>query len=122
MSIEEQSAHQAPPPAFLKSVINQSKEMPQVEPGNDRDKLLTDLSDSDVWKVIRKFVEAKQLSMAQELRKSVENASVEETGFRFLVIDQVNTFISQLIAFVEAPKEIGKLQNERRIKEEPKHK
>ena len=32
MNIEQQEAHQAPPQRFLKSVINQSKKEPQIDP------------------------------------------------------------------------------------------
>lgn len=108
--LEEQQAHQAPPPAFLRSVIDQSKKEPQIDPGKDRDRVMTDFSESDAWKVLKKFIEAKQMMLAADLRKSVGEVSVEETGFRFLILDQVNTFASQIITFVEAPKEIAKLQ------------
>lgn len=108
--LEEQQAHQAPPPAFLRSVIDQSKKEPQIDPGKDRDRVMTDFSESDAWKVLKKFIEAKQMMLASDLRKSVGEVSVEETGFRFLILDQVNTFAGQIITFVEAPKEIAKLQ------------
>lgn len=108
--LEEQQAHQAPPPAFLRSVIEQSKKEPQIDPGKDRDRVMTDFSESDAWKVLKKFIEAKQMMLASDLRKSVGEVSVEETGFRFLILDQVNTFAGQIITFVEAPKEIAKLQ------------
>ena len=110
--IEEQQAHQAPPPAFLRSVIEQSEKEPQVDPGVERDKILADGSDSDFWKILKKFVEAKQIMLAKELRENSKDASVEETGFRFLILDQVNTFAAQIISFVEAPKAIYKIQQE----------
>lgn len=109
--LETQQAHQAPPPAFLKSVINQSKKEPQVEPGKDRDRLLGELSDTEAWKVLKRFIEAKQMMLAKELKDSIGNAGLEEVGFKFLILDQVNTFANQIITFVEAPREVAKLQH-----------
>jgi len=108
--IEQQQAHQAPPPAFLKSVINKSKKEPQIEPGKDRDRLLTELSDTEAWKVLKQYIEAKQMMLAKELRDSVGESGLEEVGFKFLILDQVNTFANQIITFVEAPREVAKLQ------------
>lgn len=109
--IEQQQAHQAPPPAFLKSVINQSKKEPQIDPGKDRDRLLGELSDTEAWKVLKKFIEAKQMMLAKELKDSIGNAGLEEVGFKFLILDQVNTFANQIITFVEAPREVARLQH-----------
>ena len=111
MNIEQQEAHQAPPPAFLKSVINQSKKEPQIDPGKDRDRLLGELSDAEAWKVLKKFIEAKQMMLGKELRDSIANAGLEEIGFRFLVLDQVNTFATQIVSFVEAPRSVAQLQH-----------
>lgn len=108
--LEEQQAHQAPPPAFLRSVIEQSKKEPKIDPGKDRDRVMSDFSDSDAWKVLKNFIEAKQMFLAAELRKTAGNVSIEETGFRFLILDQVNTFANQIVTFVEAPKEIAKMK------------
>ncbi len=114
--LEQQKAHEALPPAFMRSVINQSRKEPEIKAGKDRDKVLADGADSDFWKVVKSFIEAKQMMLAKQLRETSGNVSVEETGFRFLILDQVNTFATQLVTFVEAPKEILKLKAE----EEPK--
>jgi len=111
--IKEQEAHQALPPAFMKSVINQSKKEPEIKAGKDRDRVLAEGADSDFWKVVKSYIEAKQMMLAKQLRETSGNVSVEETGFRFLILDQVNSFATQLITFVEAPKEILKLQAEK---------
>lgn len=111
--LETQSANQAPPPAFLNTVLNQAKAVPSIPPGSDRDKLLAELSNSDAWKTLKKFIEAKQLMLAQQLREATkERVDAQEVGMRFLIADQVNQFANQIITFVEAPKEIIKLQAE----------
>ena len=115
--IDKQEAHQAPPPAFLRSVIEQSKKEPQIDPGRDRDRVMADFADSDAWKVLKKFIEAKQMTLASDLRKTAGEVSIEETGFRFLILDQVNTFATQITNFVEAPKEIARIQNERILRD-----
>ena len=64
MNIEQQEAPTAPK-TFLKSVINQSKKEPQIDPGKDRDRLLGELSDTEAWKVLKKFIEAKQMMLGK---------------------------------------------------------
>lgn len=111
--LKRQAAEQAPPPAFLREVIAQNKEQPKVEVGKNREKLLLDLSESDVWNnIVKKFIEAKQLMMAKELRENIDGKSMEEVGFRFLVTDQVNDFIHQFISFVEAPRNAREAQKQ----------
>ncbi len=108
--------HQAPPPAFLKQVIKQQNKAPEIEPGNQRDKILSELADSEAWAAVKKFIEAKQVMLAQQLRESVGDVSVEETGFRFLVTDQVSAALQQVISFVEAPQKIYGLKREQDLR------
>ena len=114
---KKEEAIQAPPPAFLKSVIEQNRKDVVVEPGEHRDKIMAEFSSSDAWKLIKKFITAKQMEIAKGVREASDgSASLEEIGFRFLAADQTNTFISQLITFVESTAKIMELKNEQELR------
>lgn len=103
---KKQQAQQAPPPAFLKEVIAQNKDAsPEkllTEDADQMERALTELSQSDAWGYIKRFIDLKRKELAQALRdKSDGTFSLEEVGFRYLAADQVNTFATQLINFVE---------------------
>lgn len=110
--VEQQAAYQAPPPAFLRQVIKDVKKEPEVKPGADREKLMLEFSQSDAWRVLRKYIEGKQLMLGTQLRESIGN-SVEETGFRFIITDLTNSVVGQIINFVEAPAHAKAIENER---------
>jgi hypothetical protein len=107
-----QEAYQAPPPAFLRRVINDIKKEPEVKP-NDKDKVMAELSQSDAWKVLKRYIETKQVMLAQQLRDATDNATMEEIGFRFMITDQINDFASKIVSFVEAPATAIRLKDER---------
>lgn len=112
--VNKQQANQAPPPAFMKQVLNQHKEDPKVEPGEERDRLLLELSQSDAWVAVKDYMNAKRSQLAQELRSKSDGAhTLEEIGFRYLALDQVNLFANQVIAFVDARAKIAKIKHER---------
>lgn len=118
MSIDKQVAEQAPPPAFLKSVINQNKKETVIEPGPDRDKTIANFANSDAWKLLKQFIRAKQTELGAMVRESSDgSASLEEVGFKYLVADQVNTFAQQIVTFVESVPKIMEMQHERRARD-----
>lgn len=100
----KQKATQAPPPAFLRNVINKHEESPEklVENADEMEQVLTELSQSDAWEYLKKFIDLKRKELAQGVREASDGSiSLEEVGFRYLAADQVNTFATQLISFVE---------------------
>lgn len=113
--IKKQAAEQAPPPSFIREVIRQNKEKQGVEPGLNAEKVMLEFSESDAWKLLLDFINRKQALLAQGVREaSGGSVSMEEVGFKYLVADQVNTFASQIIDFVERPARGRKAENERR--------
>lgn len=111
---KKQYAEQAPPPAFLKSVLTQSKKEPEMTPGENRDRVMAEFAKSDAWKILRKYMEAKLVMLAKQLRDNSQDSGLEEIGFRFLVADQVNAFTQQIINYVETVPKVMEAQNERR--------
>lgn len=109
-------ANQALPPAFMKDVIKTVKKAPEVEFGTEQDKLLADLSDSAAWGVVKKFIESKQMGLAEDLRKNMGTASAAEIGTRFMVTDLANQVLSQLVIFVESPNKIYELRREEALR------
>ena len=55
------------------------------------------------------------MMLGKELRDPTANAGLEEIGFRFLVLDQVNTFATQIVSFVEAPRSVCTTPTQRRL-------
>lgn len=103
---------EALPPAFLRSVMAKPKEE-VIVPGENRDKTMAELSESDAWKVVKDHILRRQQELAQELRAVSGGAhSLEEVGFRFLVADKVNTFASEIISFVERSANAKRLKAE----------
>lgn len=114
-----ESARQAPPPAFLSSVINQAKKKPAIEPSAEKDKVMLEFAVSDAWQILKEYIQAKQMMLGKQLRDNTKGASLDEIGFRFLVMDAVNDFAQELIVKVEAVRKIKELENERESSSNP---
>jgi len=96
-------SNEALPPAFLKEVVSRHKEEPKItEDAEDMEKVLMDFSESEAWEYLKRFIGIKRMELAKDVRdKSSGDVSLEEIGFRYLSADQVNTFATQIIDFVE---------------------
>lgn len=114
-----EASRQAPPPAFIASVLNQTRQEPEVKP-KQKDKVLAELSTSDAWKVLKDYIQAKQRMLALQLRESKTTATPEEIGFRFLILDEVNAFAEELIKRVESVPKIMEMQHERANRDKSK--
>lgn len=76
------------------------------------------LADSEEWRVVKNFIEQKQVALAQDLRKNVGTASAEEIGMRFMVTDLANQVLSQLVAFVESANNVREYQREEALRDQ----
>lgn len=97
------NAREILPPSFLKRVIDENKTLTEKEVLNkDFEKELLSLSKSKAWEYVKDFINSKKKDMALSLQSlSGGDTSLEEVGFRYLILDQINVFSNQLINFVE---------------------
>ena len=113
---KEQAARQAPlpPPQFIRDAFSTEEE--KVKPGSQRDKMIANFADSDMWKHLRGYIERKQLEVAQKMRETADKStSMAEIGAMWMVTDKVNQFASDIITHIER---VPKVMNEAQKKEE----
>ena len=111
--LKKQAAEQAPlpPPSYIKEMIDIATSDEVLAPGAHRDKIMMDFAQSEAWKLVRKYIDAKLEEFAQSLRKSTSvTGDMKEIGFRFMATDLVNQFAIGLIGMVENPLKIKKAQ------------
>lgn len=109
-----QDAEQAvvpPPPAFMQSVLNQSKETPTTNIDGE-DKILLEGSDSEFWKILKRFIEAKQKRLTELTAEAVRSSKfdLQEVGFRYLIQDQVVAALQDVINKVEFINKVKELE------------
>lgn len=100
-----QASEQAIPPSpdYIREIIYESRKEPELEPGDNMDKVLTELAMSDAWKVLKKYINEKRRKLEQMTRESVRQDafSLQNTGFRYLIFDQVDSFAQDIINKVD---------------------
>lgn len=94
------------------------KEIPKME---DEARALVDMTETDGWKVLKKYVEAKKkrlLSMTQESVRS-KKYEFQNIGFAFLIFDQISNALDDVVRYVESPRKtlLNKKQEEEEIEE-----
>ena len=112
----KQAAKQALPyaPHFMKEVLEQANKEPVIEPGEHVDKLMMELSQSEAWLVLKKYINEKRKRLEAMTRQSVRGDpfNLQNTGFRYMIFDQVDAFAEQIISRVESPAKVKKLEDE----------
>lgn len=113
---KKQSAEQAVPyaPHFMREVLEQSKEDVTIEPGEHVDKVLLELSQSEAWKILKTFINEKRKRLETYTRESVraDSFDLQNTGFRYLIYDQVDSFAQDIIDRVDGVARMKKLSDE----------
>jgi len=100
-----------PAPAWMHELTKVVDEEPS--PSEQLDEAILVFSQSDVWKHLKSYMNAKRASLALDLRKKAdEAASLDEIGFRFMSLDLLNKFVDQVIARVDGVAKIRSLEND----------
>lgn len=104
--IARQAAEQPPisaNPAFIQEVIKEPVD--NTPPSSADDEALTQMMQSEGWKVIKRYINAKKKRLedltAQSVRAQAFN--LQEVGFRYLILDQVTNALQDVINRVETP-------------------
>lgn len=112
--VRKQNASQAMPghPAFLNDLYKE-KEEPKVKKGT-AEKLIQG-SESEFWTILKGFINRRREQLEQMTRESVrkDGFDLANTGFRYLIFDQVDAFAKDLISYVENPARLKVMQEER---------
>ena len=116
-----QEAEQAliPSTAFVADMAKEvEKEVPKME---DEAKALVDMTETEGWKVLKKYVEAKKKRLLGMTQESVRSKKYEfqNIGFAFLIFDQISNALDDVVRYVESPRKIllNKKQEEEEIEE-----
>lgn len=92
-------------------VVDQSKEAPKIKTEAKDDDVLAEGSTSDFWKLIRKYIDAKQRRLHELTSESVRGSvNMQEVGFRYLIEDQVTHALRDIVEFVELPAKARKFE------------
>lgn len=122
----QQAAEQAivppPGPAFIQEIVKENAEADKKEVHPDEDvALLMELSKSDAWKVLKRYIETKQKRLADMTAQSVRAQAfdLQNTGFRYLIQDQVTNALNDIIKQVENPAKMKAIERSFASGEDP---
>jgi hypothetical protein len=113
-SIKEQAARQAippvPPPDFIKEIVEETKPKREVKP--DEDKIIAQGSESDFWKILKRFIENYQENLKKTTRELATAGSfdLEAIGMKYLLSDQIVGALENVVSFVENKKKVVELK------------
>jgi hypothetical protein len=114
--IKEQAAKQAPvpPQEFIRPVIEQSRAEPRTEPGEHRDRIMAEFAGSEAWKLLKQYLTNKRNRLEKLTRSSVrqDQFDLQATGFRYLIFDQLDAFVNDIINHVENVAKILEMKKE----------
>lgn len=110
----KQSAEQAivpPPPQFIQDTIKEARKE-ETTPDEDM-KLLKELSQSDAWKILKKFIRNKQNRLQSMTAQAVraDSFNLQNVGFRYLIFDQVKEALEDVVRKVEQPAKIAQIEH-----------
>lgn len=109
----EQAVIPAPGPAFIQEVVKENEKAEKQEAHPEEDvKLLMELSQSDAWKILKRYIKRKQERLAQMTAESVRKSAfdLQNTGFRYLIQDQVTNALEDVIKQVENPAKMKQIE------------
>lgn len=101
--LKKQVANAPLAPKFMHDVYAQTNkaEIPEEKPLED-EQMMTQLSQSPEWKVLRRYMRHKMDVLLDLTRASArQSADPAETGIRFFVYDQLSAFGEDVISYVE---------------------
>lgn len=109
----KQLAEQAvvpPPPQFIQDAMKEARE--ETATPDEEMKLLKELSTSDAWKSLKKYIRAKQKRLGDMTAQSVRGANfdLQNIGFRYLIFDQVKEALEDIVRKVEQPAKIQEIE------------
>ena len=106
----EQAVIAAPAPQFIRDTLNESRKE-VVQPDEDS-KLLKELSGSDSWKTLKRYIRDKQKRLESMTAESVRKDSfdLQNIGFRYLIFDQVREALEDIVRQVEQPAKIAQIE------------
>jgi len=108
--INKQAAQQpitqtSPHPVWMESLMGQKDKLKKKidKPEKNEDQVLAELSTSDAWKYLKKFILTRQALFRELLKSSVAGNSynMEEVGFRYILSAQVEDVLNEIINRVE---------------------
>lgn len=105
--IAQQAAEQAippmPGPLHIADTIREAKAEDKTPEPEEDSKLLLELSQSDSWKVLKRFITRKKQRLSEMTADSVRksNFDLNNIGFRYLIFDQVAAALDSVINHVE---------------------
>lgn len=109
----EQAIVPPPGPAFIQDIVRENEQATKKEVHPDEDvELLMNLSQSDAWKVLKAYIQRKQTRLAEMTAQSVRQSAfdLQNTGFRYLIQDQVTQALEDVIKQVENPQKMKQIE------------
>lgn len=103
--LKKQAASQPLPPKFMRDIYSQVKdETAKEEKPSESEDLMLQLSQSEEWKHLKRFMETKMDKLLELTRLSARsNMDPAETGLRFFIFDQLDAFAKDIVSHVEMP-------------------